>query len=146
MHKERQTPMARACKIALAVMAMSAASQAIAGPFTTDDGLEGQWSLNATYGASWRAANRDPNLVSAANGGTAGVGNGHDDGNLNFDKGSLFSLNHLLPALLATNFDHVTTFGCPVIVYVGAHDYTTPHELAEEWFANIKAPSKKLVT
>ena len=91
MHKERQTPMARACKIALAVMAMSAASQVHAGPFTTEDGLEGQWSLNATYGASWRAANRDPNLVSAANGGTAGVGNGHDDGNLNFDKGSAYS-------------------------------------------------------
>ena len=62
------------------------------------------------------------------------------------DKGSLFSLNHLLPAMLATNFDHVTQFGCPVIVYVGAHDYTTPHELTEEWFSHIQAPSKHLVS
>ncbi|WP_201315173.1 alpha/beta hydrolase [Dyella sp. EPa41] len=62
------------------------------------------------------------------------------------DKGSLFSLNHLLPALLATDFDQVTTFACPVIVYVGAHDYTTPHELTEAWYANIHAPSKKLVS
>ncbi len=62
------------------------------------------------------------------------------------DKGSLFSLKYLLPELLAVDFDHVTTFGCPVIVYVGAHDYTTPHELTEEWFANIHAPSKKLVS
>lgn len=60
-------------------------------------------------------------------------------------KGSVYSLHHLLPALLATNFDHVTTFRCPVIVYVGAHDYTTPHELAEAWFTHIKAPSKRLV-
>jgi len=60
-------------------------------------------------------------------------------------KGSLYSLNHLLPALLATNFDHVTTFHCPVIVYVGAHDYTTSHELAETWFTHIEAPSKRLV-
>lgn len=62
------------------------------------------------------------------------------------DKGSLFSLNHLLPALLSADFDHVTTFGCPVIVYVGAHDYTTPHEVTEAWYANIHAPSKKLVS
>ncbi|WP_232823555.1 alpha/beta fold hydrolase [Dyella sp. C9] len=61
-------------------------------------------------------------------------------------KGSLFSLNHLLPALMSTDFDHVTRFGCPVIVYVGAHDYTTAHELAEEWFTHIQAPSKKLVS
>ena len=58
----------------------------------------------------------------------------------------MFSLNHLLPALLAADFDHVTTFGCPVIVYVGAHDYTTPHEVTEAWYANIHAPSKKLVS
>ncbi|WP_243040485.1 alpha/beta fold hydrolase [Dyella sedimenti] len=60
-------------------------------------------------------------------------------------KGSLFSLRHLLPALMATDFDRVTRFGCPVLVYVGAHDYTTPHELAEAWYAQLKAPSKKLV-
>ncbi|MFK2899275.1 alpha/beta hydrolase [Dyella jejuensis] len=60
-------------------------------------------------------------------------------------KGSLFSLDHLLQPLLAVDFDHVTHFGCPVLVYVGQHDYTTPHELAEEWFASIQAPSKRLV-
>jgi pimeloyl-ACP methyl ester carboxylesterase len=61
-------------------------------------------------------------------------------------KGSLFSLNHLLPSLMAVDFDHVTHFGCPVIVYAGQHDYTTPHELAEKWFDDIQAPSKRLVT
>ncbi|MFC5742093.1 alpha/beta fold hydrolase [Dyella tabacisoli] len=60
-------------------------------------------------------------------------------------KGSLFSLNHLLPALLSADFDHVTHFECPVIVYVGQHDYTTAHELTEKWFGDIHAPSKRLV-
>lgn len=60
-------------------------------------------------------------------------------------KGSLFSLDHLLQPLLAVDFDHVTDFRCPVIVFVGQHDYTTPHELTEQWFAHIQAPSKRLV-
>lgn len=60
-------------------------------------------------------------------------------------KGSLFSLNHLLKPLLDVDFDHVTHFGCPVLVFVGAHDYTTPHQLAETWFEHIHAPSKRLV-
>jgi len=62
------------------------------------------------------------------------------------DKGSLFSLNHLLDALVDVDFDKVTHFACPVLVYTGAHDYTTPHETAEKWFDDIQAPSKRLVT
>jgi pimeloyl-ACP methyl ester carboxylesterase len=61
-------------------------------------------------------------------------------------KGSLFSLNHLMQPLLAVNFDKVTHFDCPVIVFVGQHDYTTAHELAEKWFDDIQAPSKRLVS
>lgn len=61
------------------------------------------------------------------------------------DKGSLFSLKYLLQPLLAVDFDHVTHFGCPVLVFVGQHDYTTPFELAEKWFGDIQAPSKRLV-
>jgi len=61
-------------------------------------------------------------------------------------KGSLYSLNHLLTPMINVDFDHVTKFDCPVIVYVGAHDYTTPHEVAEEWYGHIQAPSKKLVS
>jgi pimeloyl-ACP methyl ester carboxylesterase len=60
-------------------------------------------------------------------------------------KGSLFSLNHLLQPLLAVDFDNTTHFDCPVIVFVGQHDYTTAHELAEQWFDRIRAPSKRLV-
>jgi pimeloyl-ACP methyl ester carboxylesterase len=60
-------------------------------------------------------------------------------------KGSLFSLNHLLGALLSVNLDNVTNFGCPVIEFVGAHDYTTPTSVVVDWFKRIHAPSKRLV-
>ncbi|WP_254063431.1 alpha/beta hydrolase [Rhodanobacter sp. L36] len=60
-------------------------------------------------------------------------------------KGSLFTLTHLLQPLLDVNFDNVTHFNCPVIVFAGQHDFTTAHELAEQWFAKIQAPSKHLV-
>lgn len=60
-------------------------------------------------------------------------------------KGSTYSLNHLLKPLLDVNFDKVTHFGCPVILFVGQHDYTTSHELAEQWFDHLEAPSKHMV-
>jgi len=59
--------------------------------------------------------------------------------------GSLFSLKYLLGPLLRVNFDNVTEFGCPVIEFVGAHDYTTPASLVIEWFKRLHAPSKRLV-
>jgi proline iminopeptidase len=59
--------------------------------------------------------------------------------------GSLYSLKYLLPALLGVNFDKVTDFGCPVIQFVGAHDYTTPSSLVIDWFKTLHAPSKRLV-
>jgi pimeloyl-ACP methyl ester carboxylesterase len=59
--------------------------------------------------------------------------------------GSLFSLEHLLGPLTATNLDNVTNFGCPVIEFVGAHDYTTPTSVVVDWFKRLHAPSKRLV-
>lgn len=60
-------------------------------------------------------------------------------------KGSVFSLKHLLKPLLSVDFDHTTRFGCPVVMFVGAHDNTTSHTLAEQWFDTLQAPSKRLV-
>lgn len=59
--------------------------------------------------------------------------------------GSLFSLKYLLGPLLDANFDDVTHFGCPVIEFVGAHDYTTPSSPVIDWFKRLDAPSKRLV-
>ena len=61
------------------------------------------------------------------------------------NKGSMFTIGHLAAPLLSVNFDDVTQFGCPVILFVGAHDETTSHELAEQWFDKLHAPSKRLV-
>ncbi|MCX7513669.1 alpha/beta fold hydrolase [Frateuria sp. STR12] len=60
-------------------------------------------------------------------------------------KGSMFSLRHLLQPLLKVDFDHTTRFGCPVLLFVGAHDQTTSHVLAEQWFDDLQAPWKHLV-
>jgi pimeloyl-ACP methyl ester carboxylesterase len=59
--------------------------------------------------------------------------------------GSAYSLKHLLQPLLDVDFNDVTHFGCPVILFVGQHDYTTSHELAEQWFDHLEAPSKHMV-
>jgi pimeloyl-ACP methyl ester carboxylesterase len=61
-------------------------------------------------------------------------------------KGTMFTFKYLAQPLLAVDFDKVTHFGCPVIMFVGQHDYTTSHELAEQWFTQIQAPSKRLVS
>jgi len=60
-------------------------------------------------------------------------------------KGSVFTIHHLMGPLAAVDFSHSTHFACPVILFVGAHDETTSHALAEQWFDTLKAPSKRLV-
>lgn len=61
------------------------------------------------------------------------------------DAGSALSLPRLLPAMARTNFTHVHTFDCPVIMFVGRHDYTTPPEPVVQWMAKLQAPAKRLV-
>lgn len=60
-------------------------------------------------------------------------------------KGSVFTIGHLMQLLLAVDFDNDVHFGCPVLLFVGQHDETTSHELAEQWFGKLQAPSKHLV-
>lgn len=61
------------------------------------------------------------------------------------DKGSLYSLTHLLGAVERANFDDLTQLHCPVFMYVGRHDYATSHEVTANWYARVRAPQKKLV-
>jgi len=60
-------------------------------------------------------------------------------------SGSFFSLSHLIRSLLDVNLEAVTTFNCPVFLFVGRHDYATSHELAQQWFRSVTAPQKELV-
>jgi proline iminopeptidase len=61
------------------------------------------------------------------------------------DKGSELSLGPLLPEMLNFNFSGVTDFGCPILLFEGRHDATTPSEIAAEWLAKVRAPAKKFV-
>lgn len=132
---------ALACRLALAMMAAAGAQQAQAGSFVLDNGVEGQWSLNASVGASWRATDRDPNLVSVANGGAAGVGNGHDDGNLNFNKGTAYSSGPKATGELQLKKDNYGMF----VRATGWYDHTLMDKgVSHGSYANGYAPGAKL--
>ena len=62
------------------------------------------------------------------------------------DDGSAFSITHLMKTLFAVNFEDRITFECPIVLFVGRHDYSTSHTLAESWFRRVKAPEKELIS
>ena len=68
-------------------------------------------SLDSTlsYGLSWRAADRDKELIGRANGGRAYSVNG-DDGNLNYDRNSLISNAFKLTSDLQLQYENVGMF------------------------------------
>ena len=61
------------------------------------------------------------------------------------DAASAFSLPKLLPEMAATDFTKLTRLGCPVLIFAGRHDYTTPSEPVRRWLARLEAPSKRWV-
>lgn len=61
------------------------------------------------------------------------------------DRGSLFSLTHLLGAVERANFDDLTELRCPLVLCVGRHDYATSHEVSSDWYDRVRAPHKQLV-
>lgn len=73
-----------------AATALAVSTPAHAVQFETDSGWSGSWDTTISYGIGVRMEERDEELFGIANGGKAGSVNG-DDGNLNFDKGDVFS-------------------------------------------------------
>jgi proline iminopeptidase len=61
------------------------------------------------------------------------------------DKGSELSLGPLLGDMLNFDYRGTTEWHCPIVIFAGRHDFTTPSGVTAEWFAKIQAPSKKLV-
>ncbi|HVZ92731.1 MAG TPA: alpha/beta hydrolase [Rhizomicrobium sp.] len=61
------------------------------------------------------------------------------------DKGSALSLPPLLASFGSGDFENVTTFYCPIIVFAGRHDATTSSEVVADWFKRVRAPVKKFV-
>ncbi len=60
------------------------------------------------------------------------------------ELGEEYSYNTLWHATTSTDLQNSTQFKCPVFIFAGAHDRTTPTILAEAWFARIQAPTKRL--
>jgi len=60
------------------------------------------------------------------------------------DKGSALSLAPLLPAMTGFDYTGVTHFDCPIVMFCGRHDLTTPPEVTAAWFDTLMAPHKLL--
>ena len=60
-------------------------------------------------------------------------------------KGSEFSVTTLWPRLADVSFREVHKMEVPIVFLLGRHDYTVPSPVAADWFAQVKAPSKKLI-
>jgi hypothetical protein len=78
----------RGCHVAIAA-ALAISSPAHAVQFDWGD-WSGSWDNTISYGISWRGEEQDPALIGVGNGGT-GPAILTDDGNLNFEKGDVFS-------------------------------------------------------
>ncbi len=61
------------------------------------------------------------------------------------DKGSLLTLDRVLPEFVAVDFSHVARFPIPVVMFLGRHDYTTPTAPTVAWMGKVKAPYKRIV-
>jgi proline iminopeptidase len=59
--------------------------------------------------------------------------------------GTEFSSSRMLTDVLSQDFSVYTTFDCPIIIFNGRHDYNVSSSATAEWFAKVRAPSKRLV-
>ncbi len=62
------------------------------------------------------------------------------------DKGSLFSLGHLLGVVERTNFTSLAQLECPLFIFQGDYDYETSYPVVRTWFSSLRAPHKGFVT
>jgi pimeloyl-ACP methyl ester carboxylesterase len=60
-------------------------------------------------------------------------------------KGNDFSMQHLLGEVLTLDMSAVRELKTPLFLFEGRHDHNVSSELAAQWFATVKAPSKQLV-
>ena len=60
-------------------------------------------------------------------------------------EASAFSVRHLLPAVLEMDLSEVSSLECPVVLFLGRHDFNVSSTVAAEWFEGVQAPAKQLV-
>lgn len=61
------------------------------------------------------------------------------------DKGADLSLPKLLPDLQNFDFTGVTRYRCPIFMFEGRFDLTTPSQVTADWFKRVQAPKKGFV-
>ena len=66
---------------------------------------------------------------------------------IKYMRGSMFSLEHLWPAVVNTNLiTSIDSLQVPVYIFQGVYDFQTPHMVAREFFSELKAPHKEFFT
>jgi proline iminopeptidase len=60
-------------------------------------------------------------------------------------EANAFSVQHLLPEVLQLDLSDVVSLDCPVVLFLGRHDFNVSSTVAAEWFERVKAPAKQLV-
>lgn len=60
-------------------------------------------------------------------------------------EANAFSVKHLLPEVLGMDLSEVASLDCPVVLFLGRHDFNVSSTVAAEWFARVQAPAKQLV-
>ena len=61
------------------------------------------------------------------------------------NRGSALSISHLVEPFMQVNFDDLTRLRCPLFLFIGAHDYTVSHTVAEAWYRRVRAPQKEFI-
>jgi proline iminopeptidase len=56
-----------------------------------------------------------------------------------------FSMDKLLAGVLTLDMTGIRKLDCPLILFLGRHDYNVSSTVAAEWFGRVQAPSKRLV-
>lgn len=59
--------------------------------------------------------------------------------------GNGYSQDFLFSPVTSVDLSHVTKLDCPLIVFAGRYDLSVNSYVAQEWFEQVKAPSKRFV-
>lgn len=133
---------ARADGNAAAIRDLSAiAPYAASGqPMTVDAILTQRKWLNHYGGAAWRRTGGDFEAAAFR------LSPEYDDDDVrNAFKGQPAVTQALLPQVLTTDISSIRRLKVPLILLLGRHDINVSSEVAAEWFARVKAPSKRLI-
>ena len=60
-------------------------------------------------------------------------------------EGNEFSEHYLLAQVLSLDLSGIKELDCPVIIFAGRYDINVNSQVANEWFASVKAPSRQFV-